>query len=254
METSDEDQDGDNTAPLYNPTAPLTPWAGGKSSPSTQPSVHFEPHLSRNPPRTKLNKQGKIRELVPVRTVKQPDLIRGLAGGDRLMANDIMAMEFTTSVGKMLNASDTLRQEFALQMQRNTPKYRVKRKAKGKQREQTGSSQTVSSVTVAMAATKGPPPIIAKAHEDDGRSQPLLVTSWIGSIKLDRTLLDGGPIVELINRCKLLTMEPHPYTHTDGHLRVNLATGVVETLTTYTYLAVNFEGVECIVKAYVVDN
>ena len=213
--------------------------------------VHFEPH---HPPQTKLNKQGKVQELVPAKTVKQPDPIRGLARVDRLMAADITALEFTTSVGKMLNASDTLRQEFALQMQRSTPKYRVQRKAKGKQRERTDPNQTASNVTLAMAATKGPPPILAKAHEDDGQSQPLMVTSWVGAIKLERTLLDGGSIIELINRRRLLTMEPPPYTHTDGYLRVNLATDVVETLTNYTYLAVNVEGVECSVKAYVVDN
>ena len=74
------------------------------------------------------------------------------------MAEDIMAMEFTTSIGKMLNASDTLRQEFALQMHRSTSKYRVQRKTKGKQRERADPNQTVSNVTLAMAATKGPPP------------------------------------------------------------------------------------------------
>lgn len=181
-----------------------------------------------------------------------PDPIRGL-DGDRLAAGDLMNLEFTTSVGKVLNASDTLRQEFALQLQRNTPKYRVKKSSKGKQREPPEDSQQANNVAMAMAAT-GPPEVSARAYEDDGQSQPLMVTSWIGNVRMAKTLLDGGSIVELINHRKLLRMEPAPYVHTDGHLRVNLATDVIETLTNYTIVPVNVEGVEADVKAQIVDN
>ena len=81
-----------------------------------------------------------------------------------------------------------------------------------------------------------------------------MITSWIGAVKLTRTLLDGGSIVELVNRRKLLAMNPPPQVYTDGHLRVSLPTDAVHTLTNYTFLPVNVEGVEAIVKAWIVDN
>lgn len=49
-------------------------------------------------------------------------------------------------------------------------------------------------------------------------------------------------------------MKPPPYIHSDGHLRVCLATDVISTLTNYVHLPVNVEGVRALIKAWVVDN
>ena len=81
-----------------------------------------------------------------------------------------------------------------------------------------------------------------------------MITSWVGSVKLTRTLLDGGSIVELVNRRKIQTMDPPLYVYSDGHLRVSLATDAISTLTNYVYLPVNVEGIQAVVKAWVVDN
>ena len=68
-------------------------------------------------------------------------------------------------------------------------------------------------------------------------------------MRLSRTLLDGESIVELVNRSKVLDMNPPPRVYTDGHLRVSVATDAIHTLTSYVYLPVNLEGVQAIVKA-----
>lgn len=49
-------------------------------------------------------------------------------------------------------------------------------------------------------------------------------------------------------------MKPAPRIHSDGHLRVCLATDVISTLTNYTHLPVNVKGVQAFVRAWVVDN
>jgi len=62
-------------------------------------------------------------------------------------------------------------------------------------------------------------------------------------VRLGRTLLDRGFIVELINRSKVLGIYPLLKVYTDGHLRVSLATDTIYTLTNYIFLLVNLEGV-----------
>ncbi|KAL9000619.1 MAG: hypothetical protein Q9188_005641 [Gyalolechia gomerana] len=214
------------------------------------------PQSSQHPPKTRLNKAGKVQELVPVKAPKQPDPIRGLAEQSRFAVEDILRLPITVNVGQLLDKSDLARQELALAMQRSTPKYRVKKATKAKGSGQHAVQQTATDASSVIAASVHtlPPVVTAYAHDDDGQSQPLMVASRIGFVKSPRTLLDGGAIVELVNRQFLLTLNPPPRVHTDWHLKISLATDAIHTLTNYCYLPVNIEGVEAIVKAWVVDN
>jgi len=80
-----------------------------------------------------------------------------------------------------------------------------------------------------------------------------MIVSWIEGTKLWKTLLDGGSLVELLSRKKLNQLNPRPKVHTNGHLRVSLATDKIDTLTDYVKIAVNVEGVEALIKAWIVD-
>jgi len=70
-----------------------------------------------------------------------------------------------------------------------------------------------------------------------------MVTIQVGNIRLGRTLLDRGSIVELMNRSKVLEIHPLLKVYTDGYLRVSLATDTIYILTNYIFLLVNLEGV-----------
>lgn len=81
-----------------------------------------------------------------------------------------------------------------------------------------------------------------------------MITSWIGKVKLTKTLVDGGSIMGLVNHQKINNMTPPTHIHTDGYLRCSLATDILTTITNYIYLPVNVEGIQAVVKAYVVEN
>ena len=52
--------------------------------------------------------------------------------------------------------------------------------------------------------------ITSSACDDDGLSQRLMVTSWARDFCLEKMLLDGGSLVELINRKLVASMRPRP--------------------------------------------
>ena len=81
-----------------------------------------------------------------------------------------------------------------------------------------------------------------------------MITSWIGAVKILKTLADGGLIVELANRFKLVKMSVPPPIHTERHLRVSLATNIISTLTNHIFLSVNVQNIQAIVKAWIVEN
>ena len=219
-------------------------------SPSTFPVA--QPSRSRQqPPPTRVTKTGKVQELVQPKAPKLPDPIRAMTNRPRFDVDTIFSLPVEIPLGELLDRSDVTVKEMAYAMQRATPRYRVKRATKTKAVEENPSA---ASLVLAASVQKHPPEVTAHAQEDDGQSQPVMITSWIGAVKLTNTLLDGGSVVELVNRRKLQTMKPPPSIHSDGHLRVCLATDVISTLTNYAYLPVNVEGVQALVKAWVVDN
>lgn len=205
----------------------------------------------KEPPQLRITKTGKVQELVKVPSLTERDPIRGMANQDRFNISEVLRLPLSINLGQFLDRSDTARRDLALTMQRTTPKYRVK---KANAEKANNGESSASEAAIAATVGIGPPTVTAHAQEDDGQSEPLMITSWIGSVKLIKTLIDGGSIVELVNRHKIKTMNPPPHVYSDGRLRVSLATDVITTLSNYVFLPVNVEGIQAVVKAYVVDN
>ena len=201
-------------------------------------------------PTTRVSKTGKVQELVQSKSPKVADPIRGMSTKQRFDIGQILDLPIQISVGEFLDRSDVTIKELAYNMQRATPRYRVKRPTK----TQIASNTPEASGAAMVASTINAPNITAHAFDDDGNTQPLMVTAWVGDVKFERTLIDGGSIVEIISSRMLKKMSPPPHIHHDGHLKVSLATDVVHTLTNYVLLPINVAGVQAVVKAWIVDN
>ena len=203
------------------------------------------------PPQTRVTKTGKVQELVATKGPKMPDPIRGMMGQDGFNIRKILDLPVEISVGELLSRSDSTIKELAYNMQRATPRYRVRKPATKATPNATEAQNPSGAVLSAAAVT--PPPVTAHAYDDDGKSKPVLITSWIGTTKLPRTLLDGGSVVELISEKLVKSIKPRPIVYTDGYLRVSLATDKLDELTDYVFVPVNVQGVQAMVKAWIVQ-
>ena len=172
-----------------------------------------------------------------------------MASRQRFDIGKILDLPVELTLGELLDRSDATIKELAYNMQRATPRYRV-RKASTKAADQ--DVGVASSSTALVASALVPPKVTAQAYEDDGQSRPVMITAWVHAAKMSRTLLDGGSVVELISERKINSIKPRPYVHTDGHLRVSLATDKVDVLTNYVLIPINVKGVEAMVKARIV--
>ncbi|KAL8825271.1 MAG: hypothetical protein Q9170_007862, partial [Blastenia crenularia] len=204
-------------------------------------------------PKTRVSKTGKVQELVTDKPPKVPDPIKGMVGRKRFDVSQVFEMPITLPLGELLDRSDTTIKELAHYMQRATPRYRVKKSpTPAAQKAMQAENTPNNSVLMANAALM-PPPITAFAYEDDGKSTPLMITSWVGNQKFAKTLLDGGSLVELIGKKKLNKIDPRPKIYGDGYIRVSLANDTLDTLTKYVKIPVNVQGVQATIKAWVVD-
>lgn len=195
-------------------------------------------------PRTKLSKTGKVQELVTPKGPKGTDSIRGMAHRSRFDIGKILDLPLEITVGEFLDKSDVTIKELAYSMQRSTPRYRVRRQK---------APVPAQNKSVTMANSALPPPITANAYEDDGLSRPLMVEAWTTDLRLPKTLLDGGSLVELFNRKSLRKMKIKPFIYTDGRLKISLANDTLTTLNEYVSLPVNIQGVVASIKAWLVD-
>lgn len=80
-----------------------------------------------------------------------------------------------------------------------------------------------------------------------------MVTSWVRDSCFQKTLLDGGSLVELINRKLVMKMRPRPKIFSDSRIKVSLANDSVTVLSEYVKISVNVQGVEAVVRAWLVD-
>ena len=228
-----------------------------EESPPTQPANGSRRPLrdgqgrTNQAPQTRLTKTGKVQELVTSQPPKRPDPIRGMMGKIRLTSDRIFEKEVSFAIGELLDASDDLVKDMAYHMQRATPRYRVRKPAKPTEPVQPNQAGASGALVLAAAAT--PPPITTQAYEDDGQSQPVMIVAWIRNLRLMKVLLDGGSLVELMSRRVVRRMKPPPPIYNDGNLRVSLATDKIDVLTEYVKVPVNVEGVEAVIKAWLVD-
>lgn len=80
-----------------------------------------------------------------------------------------------------------------------------------------------------------------------------MVTSWVCDSCFQKTLLDGGSLVELINRKLVMKTRPRPKIFSDSRIKVSLANDSVTVLSEYVKIPVNVQGVEAVVRAWLVD-
>ena len=91
-------------------------------------------------------------------------------------------------------------------------------KAKTRDAQQQDQTPTTSSNAVLHDA-----PITSSACDHDGLSQPLMVTSWVRDFCSQKMLLDGGSLVELINRKFVARMRPRPEIFSGSRIKISLA-------------------------------
>ncbi len=97
------------------------------------------------------------------------------------------------------------------------------------------------------------PSMTARVLEDDGMSFPFMISSWVLNQHLSKTLLDGGSLVELLSRRFVRGMKPRPAIQRDGRIQVSLANDSVTILDEYVIIPISVEGVEAVIKAWLVD-
>ena len=192
---------------------------------------------------------GKVQELVSKQGPKQPDPIRGMVTNKRFDINQVLSLPIQLSLGELLDRSDQTIKELAYNMQRATPRYRVRKATAAPQ----GAARAPANQVTLAASAMLPPHVTAFAYEHDGQSKPVMILSWIHNTKFSRSLLDNGLLVELISRKKLNQLTPKPRIYTNGYFKVSLATDKLDTLTDYTIIPVSVQGVEATIKAWVVD-
>lgn len=141
--------------------------------------------------------------------------------------------------------------QMAFSLQRCIPRYRVKKIRKLPTNEEDALDDALIT-NMAVKAVTTPLIITSRAHDDDGKRQPLMITAWVNDLRMPKTLLDGGSMVALISRTLVKKMSPRPLIFRDGLLRVSLANDDLTTLTEYVKIQVNVEGVEAMVKAWLV--
>ncbi len=202
-------------------------------------------------PQTKVSKTGKVQELVTPKGPKSTDPIRGMQSRSRFDISRILDLPLELTVGELLDRSDITIKDLAFNMQRSTPRYRIKRSKVNAEGDTQEAENVQASMTISAAVL--PPEVTARAYEDDGLSKPLMINSWIGTQRLPKSLLDGGSLVELLNRKVYNKMKPKPRIWTDGYIRVSLANDSVTTLREYVLVPVNVEGIEAVIKAWLVD-
>ena len=189
--------------------------------------------------------KGKVKELVQPRMLKVPDPIRAMQGSRRFDIRRVMELEVSIPLGQLLNESIQLRKEVAYGLQSSSPRYRLKKSAAPAQ-----PAMAVMSHQGQRGNGSFPPAVTAQAHQDDGKARPIFITAWVDHLRMSRTLVDGGSLVELIS-LRMVNKLPHIPVEADGHVRISLADDQLTTLTRYVVIPVNVEGVEAMIKAYI---
>ncbi|MCJ1346904.1 hypothetical protein MMC31_005124 [Peltigera leucophlebia] len=193
------------------------------------PRVFQETSANPRLPQTRTTKTGRVQELVVPKIPKKADSIRAMTGSERFDIKKIFDLPLEVTVREFLDRSDSTIREMAYNMQRSTPRYRVKKSKVIRDEEEENHAV------------------------NDGMSLPLMISSWVLNQHLSRTLLDGGSLVELLSKRFIHKMKPRPTIQRDGRIRVSLANDSVTTLDEYVVIPINVEGVEAVIKAWLVD-
>lgn len=66
---------------------------------------------------------------------------------------------------------------------------------------------------------------------------------------MEKTLLNGGSMVELINRELVGKMNPRPRIYKDSRVKISFANDATTTLSKFIKISVNVQGVETVIRA-----
>jgi len=126
-------------------------------------------------PQIKISKIGKIQKLVTSKELKSTDPIRGMQSRGRFDISRILDLSLELTVGELLDRSDITIKDLAFNMQRYTPRYRIKRSKVNAE----GDAQEAENVQVSMTISAAvlPSEVTVRAYEDDGLSKPLMINS-----------------------------------------------------------------------------
>lgn len=91
------------------------------------------------------------------------------------------------------------------------------------------------------------------AYDNNGLSQPLIVTLQVRNCGFQKMLLDRGLLVELINRKLAIKIRPWPKIFLASYIKVSLANDLITVLSEYVKISVNIHGVEAVIWAWLVD-
>ena len=152
-----EDMDELEDAPISTETQHIIPSTPQKLK--QMPPTHSS---SDNPPTTRTIKTGKVQELVQSQRPRLSDPIRGIAGRARFDVKKIFDLPLEVTLGEFLDQSDITIKELAYNMQKTTPRYRIRKAKTGNALQQDHLPATSSN------AVLHPSPITSSACDNDG--------------------------------------------------------------------------------------
>ena len=91
---------------------------------------------SDKPPITRTAKTGKVQELVQLQVPKLGDPIREMAGRTRFGVKKILDLPVEVTLGEFLDRSNVTIKELAYNMQKTTPRYRIRKVKTGDRQQQ----------------------------------------------------------------------------------------------------------------------
>lgn len=138
---------------------------------------------------------------------------------------------------ELLDRLDITIKELAYNMQKTTPRYQIRKAKTGNIEQQIPPATSSNAVLHSL-------PITSSACDDNGLIKFFMVTLWVRDVCFQKTLLDGGSLVVLINRKLVMKMRPRPRNFIDSRIKVSLANDSITESSEYVNIPVNVQGVE----------
>ena len=148
---------------------------------------------------------------------------------------------------KFLDCSNPAIRDIAFNMQRSVFRYWVKKRKPIRNKE----NQVISNVITNFSSQL--PLMTAKVSENDGMSVSLIILLWVLNQHFSKSLFDSRSLIELLSKRFVCRIKAWPAIQKDGHIRVSLANNSVTILDKYVIILINVEGVEAVIKAWLVN-
>ncbi len=124
---------------------------------------------------TRVSKTEKLQKLVQSKESKDIDFIRDMKNRNRFDVSRIFDLSLELTVEKLLNRSDITIKNLVFNMQRFTPRYRIKRFKVNVESEVSESEDVTVSMIFSVAIL--PSKVTARTYENDDLSKSLMISS-----------------------------------------------------------------------------